>query len=116
MAAYERAGVPHQHVVGREYVSRTPTRDRGGGLNVHGRAPPDASLMAASEAAHGGIMMPGMPIESALSPEMPMALALGLGLFMAMWVGMMIAMMFPSVYPMVLLLARISRGPAGPSA
>jgi predicted metal-binding membrane protein len=55
-------------------------------------------------------------MEFALSPETPMALALGLELFMVMWVAMMIAMMFPSVYPMVLLLACISRRPAGLSA
>jgi len=78
--------------------------------------PHHGSRMASSEAAHREMMMPGMSMGSAESPETSAALALRFGLFLAMWVAMMIAMMFPSVYPMVLLFARVSKGQAGPSA
>ena len=83
------------------------------GLGMSMAAPHHSSPTVSSGPAHGGMVMPGMPSDSATSTEASTALALGLGLFMAMWVAMMMAMMFPSVYPMVLLFARVSKGREG---
>jgi predicted metal-binding membrane protein len=92
------------------YQSRLHARM--GGMEMSMAAPHQTSPMASSGSAHGGMTMPGMPMDATATAEASTALALGLGLFLAMWVAMMVAMMFPSAYPMVLLFARVSKGQA----
>jgi predicted metal-binding membrane protein len=78
-------------------------------------APHQISPMATSGQGHGGMMMPGMPMDSAAKPEVSTTIVPEIMLFLAMWIAMMIAMMFPSVHPMVLLFARVSKGQTGQS-
>jgi predicted metal-binding membrane protein len=85
------------------------------GMGMSTAAPQQTSPMESSGPAHGGMVMPGMPMASAANTEASTTFILEVGLFMAMWMAMMIAMMFPSVYPMVLLFARVSKGLAGQS-
>jgi predicted metal-binding membrane protein len=82
------------------------------GMEMATAAPHQISPMASSGSAHGGMMMPAIPMDSAAKTEASPTLILDLGLFLTMWVAMMIAMMFPSAYPMVLLFARVSKGQA----
>jgi predicted metal-binding membrane protein len=85
------------------------------GMEMATAAPHQISPMASSGSAHGGMMMPAIPMDSAAKTEASPTLILDLGLFLTMWVAMMIAMMFPSAYPMVLLFARVSKGQTGQS-
>jgi predicted metal-binding membrane protein len=86
------------------------------GLGMSMAVPPEGSSMVSPGPTHGGITMPGMPMDAAASTGGSTALVLGVGLFMVMWVAMMMAMMFPSIYPMVLLFTRVSKGQVGQSA
>jgi predicted metal-binding membrane protein len=86
-----------------------------GRMDMSMPAPHQTSSMAAPGQGHGGMMMPGMPMDSASTPQASTTIAFEVMLFLAMWITMMIAMMFPSVYPMVLLFARVSKGQASQS-